>query len=202
MEATLGLAGRLGARKMGAKAAPLEWKLRNLTWSFVSGWLANLLGRAFSKITGLPVLTSELRLKHLRAGEGWTDYGVVSRKLITTAGVGLLVDDWQAGTPRMNDMKYVGCGTSSSAAANTDTALIAECTTVLNPDTSRAVGTVTQPSANVCQVVGTLTFDGAAAVGEHGLFSSTTVGVLWDRHNFAAINVVSGDSIKLGALAA
>ena len=74
-----------------------------------------------------------------------------------------------------------------------------ECTTALNPDSTRATGTTAEgASANIFSTVGTLTFDNTAAVIEHGLLSqaATGGGTLWDRSLFSAINVVSGDSIQ------
>ncbi|MGE3176768.1 MAG: hypothetical protein AB7O32_04825, partial [Vicinamibacterales bacterium] len=80
-----------------------------------------------------------------------------------------------------------------------DTALVTESTTILNPDSTRATGTLAEgASANIFRSVGTVTFDGSGAITEHGLFSqaATGGGVLFDRSVFAAINVASGDSIQ------
>jgi hypothetical protein len=73
-----------------------------------------------------------------------------------------------------------------------------ESTTVLNPDSTRATGTKSQPAANQMRSVGTVSFDGSAAITEHGLFTqaATGGGTLFDRSVFAAINVGSGDSIQ------
>lgn len=204
MQATVGVRGALGVRKIGAQVAPLSWRLQNaLRWAYIAGWLEVVIGRFMSKLLGLPVLTSELRVRLRKAGGEWVDYGIVSFRKVTDTGVALLVDDWQAGTPRINDFKYAGCGTGAVAENKTDTALGAECTTALLPDSTRATCTMTQPTAPVVRAVGTLTFDAGAAVTEHGILNqaATGGGVLWDRHNFAAINVVSGDSI-CGALPA
>jgi len=68
----------------------------------------------------------------------------------------------------------------------------------LNPDSTRATGTRSQPAANQYRSVGTVTFDAITAVTEHGILSqaATGGGVLWDRSVFTAINVASGDSIQ------
>lgn len=128
--------------------------------------------------------------------------GLLSTKLITDTGVAFLVDDWDvntaSGTNDITTLKYHGCGTGTNAENQTDSALQTESTTALNPDSTRATGTQSQPAANQLRSVGTLTFDNTAAVTEHGLFSqaATGGGTLWDRSQFSAINVVSGDSIQ------
>lgn len=138
----------------------------------------------------------------IRANGAIEHLGLVCTKLITDAGVAFLVDDWDVNTASAtNDittLKYHGCGTGTNAESASDTALQTESTTALNPDSTRATGTQSQPSANILRSVGTLTFDASAAVAEHGLFSqaATGGGTLWDRSQFSAINVVSGDSIQ------
>jgi hypothetical protein len=128
--------------------------------------------------------------------------GLLCTKVITDAGVAFLVDDWDVNTASAtNDittLKYHGCGTGTGAEAASDTALGTESTTALNPDSTRATGTQSQPAANQLRSVGTVTFDATAAITEHGVFSqaATGGGTLWDRSLFSAINVVSGDSIQ------
>lgn len=135
------------------------------------------------------VLRSDGTLDHL---------GLLSTKVVTDAGVNYLVDDWDGGAATIDDFNYHGCGTGTNAEAVGDTALQTESTTALNPNSTRATGTKSQPSANIARSVGTLTFDASAAVTEHGLLSqaATGGGTLWDRSTFSAINVVSGDSIQ------
>lgn len=135
------------------------------------------------------VIRADGRIEHL---------GLVSTKLVTDAGVAYLVDDWDGGANVIDNFNYHGCGTGTTAEAAGDTALVTESTTALNPDSTRATGTKSQPSANVMRTVGTVTFDGAAAITEHGVFSqaATGGGTLLDRSVFSAINVTSGDSIQ------
>lgn len=138
----------------------------------------------------------------IRANGGIEHLGLLSTKVITDAGVAFLVDDWDVNTASAtNDittLKYHGCGTGTNAENASDTALQTESTTALNPDSTRATGTQSQPTAPQLRSVGTLTFDASAAITEHGLFSqaATGGGTLWDRSVFSAINVVSGDSIQ------
>lgn len=124
--------------------------------------------------------------------------GLVSTKVVTDAGVAYIVDDWDGGANVIDNFNYHGVGTGTNAEAAGDTALQTESTTALNPDSTRATGTKSQPAANQMRTVGTLTFDASAAITEHGIFTqaATGGGTLLDRSVFSAINVVSGDSIQ------
>lgn len=124
--------------------------------------------------------------------------GLLGTKLITNAAVAYIVDDWDGGANAIDLFNFHGCGTGVTAEAAGDTALVTESTTALNPDSTRATGTKSQPSANILRSVGTATFDASAAITEHGLFSqaATGGGTLFDRTVFSAVNVVSGDSIQ------
>lgn len=134
----------------------------------------------------------------IRANGTIEHLGLICTKVITDAGVAFLVDDWDANGQDISTMNFHGCGTGTNAEAVGDTALQTESTTALNPDNTRATGTRSQPAANQYRSVGTATFDNTAAITEHGIFSqaATGGGTLWDRSVFAAINVVSGDSIQ------
>lgn len=200
----LDMGGTVTARKITPPGPGLWWQLRNkLRPSFWLGWLAVTLAHGLTALTGIPTLTSQLSLRLRKADGRMIDYGVVSRRVVTSAGVGFIVDAWQ-NLVELENMKYHGCGTGTGSESSSDTALGTESTTALNPDSTRATGTQTEPAANQVTSTGTLTFDASAAVTEHGLFSqaATGGGTLFDRSVFSAINVVSGDSIKLCGLAA
>jgi hypothetical protein len=174
--------------------------LRNRTrLSYLYGIVFNWLAKLFTKATGIPTLTAELAIKVRKASGEWIDYGVVGYRVVTNAGVAFLVDDMDpSAATDISTLKYHGCGTGTTAEATSDTALVTESTTALNPDSTRATGTATQPSANILTSTATVSFDATAAITEHGLFSqaATGGGTLWDRTVFSAINVVSGDSIQ------
>lgn len=128
------------------------------------------------------------------------DYGVVSRKVVTTAGVGYIVDAFQNLT-ELENMKFHGIGTGTTAEAVGDTALVTELTTEYNPNSTRATGTTTEAAANIYQTVATNTLDsGTPAVTEHGIFTqaATGGGTLLDRSVFAAVNLTgaNGDGIQ------
>lgn len=133
--------------------------------------------------------------------ELFEEYGVVCRKVITTAGVNFLVDAFQNST-ELENLKYHGIGTGNTAEAAGDTALVTELTTEYNPNSTRATGTTTEgASANIYRTVGTNTLDsGTPAITEHGVFSqaATGGGTLWDRSVFSAINLdgTAGDGLQ------
>lgn len=203
LDSKMSFGGTLSAVVMKPKSN-LKWKIQNsLRPSFMLGWLYRQLATSFSKLTGIPTIVSDLSIRvHRAATNTWEDYGIVSYRVVTDAGVAFMVDDWDVNTASAtNDittLRYHGAGTGSTAESAGDTALVTESTTALNPDSTRATGTQSQPSANILRSVGTLTFDATAAIVEHGLFSqaATGGGTLWDRSVFSAINVVSGDSIQ------
>lgn len=198
---TLRSHGDLQTRVMRKQRAPISWRVRNaLRWIFVWGWFCNALARQFTKLTQIPTMIGELSIKVRRADGQVIDYGIVSYRVVTNAAVAYMVDDLDnaAGGADISLWNFHGCGTGTTAENATDTALETESTTVLNPNSTRATGTRSQPSANVYRTVGTLTFDGAAAVTEHGVLTqeATGGGTLLDRSVFSAINVADGDSIQ------
>ena len=166
---------------------------------------ADLAAELLDRVSSVVVLHSALSAIHWRydPATGLSapfDYGEVSHHVVTTAGVNFLVDAWQ-NSVELENMKYHGCGTGTGAEAAGDTALGTESTTALNPNSTRATGSLTEGgTANVFRTVGTLTFDAVAAVTEHGIFdqAATGGGTLWDRSMFSGstINVASGDSIQ------
>lgn len=186
------------------KKASLLWKLRNnLRPGYIMAWFWIKVVMPIERALGDPRLHGygELSIKHYNGATGeWTDYGVVSRRVITDAGVTFLRDDWNNNAQDFTTFNFHGIGTGTNAEAVGDTALQTESTTALNPDSTRATGTRSTPAGNQFRSVGTLTCDADIAVTEHGLFSAsgTGTGTLWDRSKFAVINLVGAnpDSIQ------
>lgn len=125
----------------------------------------------------------------------WINLGLMSDKLVTDNGVGYIVDAFQ-NLVELENMKYHGLGTGTTAEAQNQTALITELTTQYAVDSTRPAGTTTETSANIYSTVATNTLDGTAAVTEHGVFSAASAGVLLDRSVFSAVNMVSGDGLQ------
>lgn len=125
----------------------------------------------------------------IRADGTREELGLISTKVVTTAGVNYMADVMQ-GTATAQNMRYHGSGTGAAAEAVGDTTLGVEVE-------SRATGSLTEgASANIFRTVGTVAYTGTRAITEHGIFSASSGGTLLDRSVFSAINVVSGDSIQ------
>jgi hypothetical protein len=196
---TLESRGTLAAKLIRPGKAPWSWRLKNaLRPAYLKGLIAFHLIRPFAAWWGLLVSIGMLEIKHRKADGTVIDYGVVGYRVITTAGVTFLRDDWNNNAQDFTTLNFHGCGTGNTAEATADTALVTESTTALNPDSTRATGTRSTPSATSWASVGTLTFDATAAIVEHGLFSQSATGggTLWDRTVFSAINVAALDSIQ------
>lgn len=130
-----------------------------------------------------------------------TNYGVLSTRVVTTAGVGFVVDGFQ-NLVELENMKFHGFGTGTNAENASDSALQTELTTQYATDNVRPTGTTTEgASANIYRTVATLSPDsgGTIAITEHGVLSQAAVagGVLFDRSVFSAVNLVAGsDSLQ------
>lgn len=126
------------------------------------------------------------------------DYGIVGRKMVTDAGVNYIVDAFQ-NTTEVENLKFHGIGTGTTAEAASQTALVTELTTEYNPDNTRATGSTTEgATANIYRTVGTNTLDATpgAALREHGVFSASSAGTLLDRTLYSAITLSSGDALQ------
>lgn len=127
-----------------------------------------------------------------------TDYGVISMRVITDAGVAYIVDAFQ-NTTELENMKFHGYGTGGTAEAASQTALVTELTTQYATDNTRPTGTTTEgASANIYRTVATLDPDADVAITEHGVFSATSAGTMLDRSLFSAINLsgAGGDTLQ------
>lgn len=158
-----------------------QYLLRNLP-SRLRGWKQMLM--AIARLGFVSALSATL----LRADGTKQHLGVVSNRVVTTAGAGFLVDAFQNLT-EAEAINWHQSGTGTAAEAVGDIALG-------TPQGTRVAGTQSEPSATVYRTVATLSYTATLAITEHGLFTASTGGVLWDRSVFAAINVVNGDSIQ------
>jgi hypothetical protein len=177
----------------------VKWKFKN--W-ITKRWKEDLAfgARQFlGKITTSVRFESRLYLKIVRGDGTIVDLGLVGRKVVTTVGVGYIVDAFQ-NLVELEDMKYHGFGTGSTAENVSDSTLVTELTTEYAGNV-RPTGTTTEgASANIYRTVATLTPDsgGSIALREHGVFSANAAGVLLDRTVFAAVTLDSanGDSLQ------
>lgn len=142
------------------------------------------------KLFRLPitVMTSQLEAKIIRKDGTVEELGVISRRVITTAGVNFIVAAHQ-NTAELELMNFHGMGTGATAEAITDTALVTEVE-------SRVAGVQSAPAGNQYRTVATITATAIRSITEHGIFSASTVGTLFDRSLFTAVALSSGDSIQ------
>lgn len=138
--------------------------------------------------------------KVIHGDGGVDDLGIISTRVVTTAGVTKIVDFLRASDTSTGSLfKFHGIGTGGTAEASGDTALVTELTTEYNPNSTRATGSQTNNGATVYRTVGTNTLDsGTPAITEHGVFSASSAGTLLDRSLFSAINLVgaNGDGLQ------
>ncbi len=154
----------------------------------VDGVVSRMLGGGGDRIDVLGTLDARV----IRSNGTSLDLGCVGRRVVTTAGVNYMRDDFAAaaGAADITNYKFHACGTGTTAEAIGDTALVTDS------GVARVTGTQVAFASKQYQSVATMAFTGALAITEHGIFSASTAGTLWDRTVFAAINVANGDSIQ------
>lgn len=191
MEGKLSMSGALVARKIKAKGPGLTWQLTNwLRWQQLKSLIGVFIVRPFANFFGLMTAYGRLEAVLIKANGERIRYGVLSYKVVTTAFVTFVVDQLQTESSLFGDFKYhdSGVGITDPVVGDTDI----ETT----DGESRATGSQTETSATVYKSVGTISYTTTKAITEHGLFNAATGPTLMDRSEFAAINVVSGDSIQ------
>lgn len=115
--------------------------------------------------------------------------GLVSRRVVTTAGVNAMVDAFQ-NLFELENFNFHDSGTGVAVEASADTALQTPS------GGARVSGTQTEPAANQYRTQATLAYTSTLAITEHGVFSAAAAGTLLDRSVFSAVNVNNGDSIQ------
>lgn len=169
------------------------WKAKNFM-SMMGGFKNIIIARQF----GIPTFYGALWLKKFCLNGDVLDFGLVSVKLVTTAGVNFIVDAFQ-NTTEIELFNFHGLGLGAVAEAIGDTALGTELTTQYSTDNTRDTGTQGEGgSANIYQTLGLNQVDASVALREHGVLSqaATGGGTLLDRSVYALINLVSGESLQ------
>jgi hypothetical protein len=154
----------------------------------IEGALARTLNAASDRVR----VEGALFARVVRSDGSIISLGCLGRRVVTTAGVNYMRDDFAAGagSADISNFKYHDSGIGTGAEAIGDTAL----GTAAGP--ARVAGTQDNSVAKTYTSVATIPYTATKAITEHGLFSASTSGTLWDRTVFAAINVVNGDSIQ------
>lgn len=178
---------------------PFAWRLKQALKLTLDGSLLIPLLAWVARRWGLMVAYSEVRGQVAHADGSMTNYGLLGRRVITSAGVNAVASAFD-NTIEPEVFKYHGYGTGTGAESASDTALGTEFTTEYATDNTRPTGSQTH-STNTYVTVGTFSPDsgGTLAVTEHGIFSqaANSGGTLLDRTKFTAVNVVAGsDSLQ------
>lgn len=186
MESTISLTGALRARRITPPGPGLLWKLKNFPRLVPGLWHASV-----AQFLGIPTVYGRLYARKFGVDGHVVDYGLISTRLVTTAFVNFMVAQLQTETSEWGDFKYHDSGTGIVSADVGNTGLGTPW------GGARTVGTqVEGASANIYESVATTAYNDTFAITEHGLFSQAAGTTLMDRHVFAAINVVNGDSIS------
>lgn len=195
-ELTLAEIARYGLPRAGLDERVNDWRTRNAR-NLWRGVRRALMARKL----GLSTIYGSLYLTKITGDGEVLELGLASMRVVTTAGVNYIVDGFQ-NSAELENLKFHGYGTGTTAEASGDTALVTEETTQYNPDNTRPTGSTTEgASANIYRTVGTYSPDagGTRAITEHGVFSqaATGGGTLLDRSVFSAVNLVaSADSLQ------
>ena len=180
----LAMSGSLGVKVHRAPGPGLLWKTKNLPHR-LRGWRAEI-----GPMLGFGGFYAELSGVLRRKDGSVVNYGVLSRRKVTTAFVNFMVDQLQTETSVFGDFKHHDSGVGVTAEDPGDTAI--ETT----DGEDRVAGTQLEgASANIYRSVGTIAYTTTKAITEHGLFNEAVAGTLLDRSVFSAVNVVNGDSI-------
>ena len=171
------------------------WKLKN--WPNIMRGLHKII---LAKILQIPTHYGILTVRLIKADGNVYNYGIVSTRMITDAGVNFIVDAFQD-TAELETLKFHGIGTGSIAEAKSNTGLGGELATAVYTANARATGSQGEDAANIYRTTATNTVtvvNGTVGITEHGIFSNATrgTGILLDRSIFSVINLSSGDSLE------
>ncbi len=181
MQGKLGMSGKLKIKKIKPKKRGVIKMLE----------IFKNIKQLFKKDYGVK-MNGKLYAKKITNGGILIDLGLVADQMVTTVGVNYLTDSFMSSTGfPMSAFKWHDSSVGTGAEAVGDTVLST------GRVETRVAGTQTTGSAaNIYETVATMTYATAGAITEHGLFSSSAGGTLWDRSLFGVINVSSGDSIQ------
>lgn len=167
-----------------------SYRLRNFPNVFRGLWR-----EAVARSLGITSMFGTLKATIIRADGTTVDLGIISMRVVTTAGAEFIVDAFQNLT-EVENMKFHGFGTGGAAEAIGNTGLTTELTTQYAVDNTRPTGSTTEgATAIIYRSLGTLVPDAAVAITEHGVFSAAAAGILLDRSLFTVINLVAADQL-------
>lgn len=178
-----------------------KWRVKNAPRVLNQLWKLQLM-KATSAVSKYAFMYGTLWVRKFDGLTGQdTLFGISSFRVVTNAGRDELVDEFDSATAAGFDLttfNFHGLGTGATAEAVTDTTLVTELTTEYTGNV-RATGTQSQPTSDVYRSVGVNTLDsGTPTVTEHGLFSASSTGTLWDRSLTGSFPLVgtNGDGLQ------
>lgn len=179
----------LRARWAAVRRAWQQDNLRNFERSLVDQYAFDQ-GRLFA--------IGHLWLGVFRKDGTFEDLGLASCRVVTDTGVGFIVDAFQ-NLVELENMRYHGLGTGTTAESASQTALVTELTTQYSTSNTRPTGTLGEKSGDskTYETTATITVSATTAATEHGIFSqaATGGGVMLDRSVFSVVNLASTESI-------
>lgn len=140
-----------------------------------------------------------LWLSVFRKDGGFEDLGLASCRVVTDTGVGYIVDAFQ-NLVELENMRYHGLGTGTTAESASQTALVTELTTQYSTSNTRPTGTLGEKSGDskTYETTATITVSsGPISATEHAIFSqaATGGGVMLDRSLFSVVTLAASESI-------
>lgn len=171
---------------------PIDYRIRNSRKIFAACIAkgARRLANANGILTMMGDLSAVWVRGDYRKAPKVVDLGLLGHRSVTNAGVDYMATDFFDGSVDITTFDFQDAGTGNTAENVTDTALQTPW------GGARVSGTPTHPGAGLYRSVATITFNAGFAIVEHGLFSASSAGTLWDRTVFSAINVVNTDAIQ------
>lgn len=184
-----------GIPKPGLPREVNVWRLKQLPRVILQALKVSFAVKV-AGLCGVATAYGRLSLVVYRNGVPY-DYGIAGYRVVTDAGVNFIVDAFQ-NSKELENMKYHGWGTGSTAESASQTALITELTTEYATDNTRPTGSQTENGANVYETAATLDPDAGVTLREHGIFdqAANSGGSMLDRTTFSAITLgATGDSV-------
>lgn len=141
------------------------------------------------------IVAGQVNLKVVRQGKVVEDITVNNG--ITNAGFAVMAG-LVGNTGSQTAFTYLAVGTSSTAFAASQTALIGEFSTVGLSRASATVSRVTTTQTNdTLQLLKTFTLSGSGTVEEVGAFNDATTGTMLGRALTGTLTLVSGDELTI-----
>jgi len=160
-----------------------------LDWAAKPMFADNFLWSIFNKLFGI-----DLRIPFVTGN--WTNQAI-KKNLVVTVGKQAVAQ--QLGGTTTSPMTAIAIGIGTTAAAAADTTLESEITTNGGERGAASVtNQTTTTTGDTERWIKTFTFTGSFSVTEEGVLdNNTSGGVLLARQVFAAVAIVSGDSLQI-----